>query len=98
MDDYAQDLRKQLIWAYPSAQQGMSEAASMGHSVLAYQFVAGLCPDIKMKVAGTEGSLVSAHFEKANIEDLVVPKLESVLKMSFIGPSQQTKGAWPHKP
>ena len=31
----------------------------MGRSVLAYQFVAGLLPNIKLKLAGTEGSMDS---------------------------------------
>ena len=42
VDDYAQGLRKLFNRAYPSTQQGISETESMGRSVLAYQFVAGL--------------------------------------------------------
>ena len=44
----------------------------MGRAVLAYQFVAGLTPVLRTKVAGMEGSfeqlLVKAQFEKAKEE------------------------------
>ena len=46
----------------------------MGRTVLAYQFVAGLLPDIRIKVAGTEGTfdqlLMKARFEEAKLRDL----------------------------
>ena len=45
----------------------------MGRSVLAYQFVAGLLPNIKLKLAGTEGSmdglLVKARFQEVKLRD-----------------------------
>ena len=46
----------------------------MGQTVLAYQFAAGLKPEIHLKVAGTEGSfeqlLMRARFEEAKLRDL----------------------------
>ena len=43
-------------------------------SILCNQFVAGLLPDIKIKVAGTEGSfetlVTKARFEEAKLRDL----------------------------
>ena len=42
VDAYTQDLRR--------AQQGSQEAEDMGRSVLASQFVAGLLPDVKLKL------------------------------------------------
>ena len=46
----------------------------MGESVLAYQFVSGLLPDLKVKVAGTdrgfEYQLLKARFEEAKIREL----------------------------
>ena len=46
----------------------------MGRTVLAYQFVAGLLPDIWIKVAGTEGIfdqlLMKARFKEAKLRDL----------------------------
>jgi len=33
------------------------EAEAMEQSVLANQFVAGLCPELKAKVVGTEGNM-----------------------------------------
>lgn len=43
---------------------------TMGCTVLTSQFVAGLLPELKSKVAGSEGGfellLVKAHFEEAN--------------------------------
>ena len=44
----------------------------MGRSVLAYQFVSGLLPDLKRKVAGDFDHLLSkARFEEAKRRDLV---------------------------
>ena len=69
-DSYAQGLRGLFHKAYPSA----VEAESMGRAVLASQFVSGLRPEIKAKIAGTEGSmdalLTKARFEEAKIRDL----------------------------
>ena len=46
----------------------------MGKAVLASQFVSGLRPEIKLKVAGTDGDiqqlLVKARFEEARLRDL----------------------------
>ena len=74
VDQYAQDLRKLFYKAYPRADQGSEEAEGLGLSVLAYQFVAGLIPILRAKVAGVEGSidelLVKAKFEEAKICDL----------------------------
>ena len=54
--------------------QGSEEAERMGQTVLAYQFAAGLKPEIFLKVGGTEGSfeqlLMRAHFEEAKLRDL----------------------------
>ena len=95
MDDYAQDLRRLFNRAYPSAQQGTSEVESMGRSVLAYQFVAGLRSDIKIKVAGTEGNfeqlLMKARFEEVKIRDLIDPKPKSVSNVSSTASIHQTK-------
>ena len=74
VDGYAQDLRRLFHRAYPRAQQGAQELEDMGQSVLAYQFVSGLLPQIKMKLAGVEGSfdqlLVKARFQEAKLRDL----------------------------
>lgn len=56
VDVYAQDLRCLFNQAYPRAQQGTRKAEDFGKSVLSYQFVAGLCQEIWMKLAGMEGS------------------------------------------
>ena len=46
----------------------------MGHSVLTYQFITGLRPDIKIKLAGVEGTfeqlLAKAQLEVAKLRDL----------------------------
>ena len=46
----------------------------MGKSVLAYQFVSGLLPELKAEVAGTEGDferqLAKARFEEAKAREL----------------------------
>ena len=71
VDAYAQDLHRLFHLGYPRAQQGSQEAEDMGRSVLASQFVAGLLPDIKLKLAGVEGSLdellVKARFQEAKL-------------------------------
>ena len=50
----------------------------MGRSVLAYQFVAGLCPKLKAKIAGTEGNLeqllTRARFEEVKAHELAPQK------------------------
>ena len=46
----------------------------MGKTVLANQFVVGLMPELKRKVAGTEGTfeqlLTKAHFEEAKLREI----------------------------
>ena len=54
VDEYAQDLRRLYQKAYYQAQKGSSAAQKMSKSVLVYQFVSGLLPDLKVKVAGTD--------------------------------------------
>lgn len=84
VDEYAQDVRCRLLYqAYPRAQQGTQETEDMGRSVLAYQFVAGLKPNLKSKLAGIECTfdqlLVKARFEEAKLRELstVKPKTSS---------------------
>ena len=75
VDSYAQDLRKLYQKAYPSTRQGSKEAEAMGRSVLAYQFIAGLLPHLKAKIAGQEGTfeelLTKTRFEEARHHDIV---------------------------
>ena len=77
VDNYAQDLRRLFYRAYPRAQQGSGETEDMGRSVLAYQFVSGLLPEIKRKVAGNDGDfeqlLTRARFEEAKLRELYEP-------------------------
>jgi len=65
VDKYAEALRMLFSKAYYNLS---GEAETMGQSVLANQFVAGLCPELKAKVVGTEGNieqlLTKARFEK----------------------------------
>ena len=55
VDEYAQVLKKLFTKAYPRISRGGPEADAMGQTVLANQFVSGLCPELKSKVVGTEG-------------------------------------------
>ena len=95
VDAYAQDLRRLFHLAYPRAQQGSQEAEDMGRSVLASQFVAGLLPDIKLKLAGVEGSLdellVKARFQEAKLRDLAGISSMVVTKKPSV-PTSQHKG------
>ena len=74
VDEYAQDLRKLYQKAYSQVQKGSTTTQMMGKSLLAYQFVSGLLPELKVKVAGTEGDfehqLLKAQFEEAKIREL----------------------------
>ena len=99
MDNYAQSLRGLFHKAYPSALRGSIEAESMGRAVLASQFVSGLRPEIKAKIAGTEGSmdalLTKARFEGAKIRDLASnqQQRQKSFRSGFSGPSQHVKAA-----
>ena len=55
VDSYAQDLKAWLYKAHPQIHQGSDVAESMGNSVLASQFVAGLNPVFLSKTAHIEG-------------------------------------------
>ena len=78
VDTYAQDLRNLFQKAYPKARQGSKEAEEMAKSVLAHQFAAGLLPELKVKVAGAEGTfeelLAKARLEEAKLRDLPATK------------------------
>ena len=79
VDAYAQDLRQLFHQAYSQVQHEGPGAEKMGHSVLTYQFVAGLVDQLKMKLVGSEGSfeelLARAWFEEAKGREL--PNLRS---------------------
>lgn len=79
VDNYAQELRRLFQKAYPMAQRGSQEAESMGRSVLAYQFVAGLRTELKCKVAGMDGDfealVLKARFEEVKSKE--IPQTQS---------------------
>ena len=74
LDEYAQDVQHLFYLAYQQTQQGTEETEVLGRTVLAYQFVAGLKPNFKPKLAGVEGTfdqlLVRIRFKKAKACDL----------------------------
>ena len=80
VDSYAQDLRQLFHKAYPTVQSGTREAEAMGQVVLANQFAAGLLPELKRKIAGTEGKfkqlLVQARFEEAKLRELTGSRVD----------------------
>ena len=90
VERYAQDLRVLFKRAYPLAQQGTQEAETTGKSVLAYQFVSGLRPEIKAKVAGHEGDfeklLTKARFEEVKLRGIGEPFSKSGPR-PFVTPS-----------
>ena len=75
VDQYAQDLKKLFLRAYPPRQHEAPGAEIMAQSVIAYQFVDGLLPEIKVKLAGCEGTfeqlLSKARFQEARLRELV---------------------------
>ena len=74
MEEHAQDLNRLYQHAYPHSERGSADAERMGQTVLAYQFVASLKLEIRLKLAGHEGSfeqlLMKARFEEAKLHDL----------------------------
>ena len=73
MDTFTQELRSLFRKAYPPAQSGSEEEDTMGRAVLANQFLAGLHPKLKGKLAGHESTfdqlLARARFEEAKLRD-----------------------------
>ena len=60
--------------SYPSVQQGTREAEAVGQTILTNQFVAGLLPEIKSTIVGSEGNfnqlLSKARFEEAKLREI----------------------------
>ena len=84
MEEYAQDLNGLYQRAYPHSERGSADAERMGQTVLAYQFVARLKPELRLKVAGHEGSLqllIKAQLEEAKLCDLQ-PTPENAKRMT----------------
>ena len=74
VDTYAQDLKCLFYKAYPSAQQSTLEMQELMKSVLTNQFVCGLQPELKGKLAGRDGHFEQlftiARFEEAKAREL----------------------------
>ena len=74
VEEYAQDLNRLYQRAYPHSKRGSTDSKRMGQMVLAYQFVAGLKPEIRLKVAGHEGSfeelLMNAQLEETKLQPI----------------------------
>ena len=89
VEEYAQDLNRLYQRAYPCSERGSADAERMGQTVLAYQFAAGLKPEIRVKVAGHEGSfeqlLMKARLEEAKLRDLQ-PGPENVRRITERAP------------
>ena len=87
-----QDVNRLYQRAYPHSERGSADAEKMGQTVLAYQFVAGLKPKIRLKVAGHEGSfeqlLMKAWLEEAKLRDLQ-PTPENVRRMDRESPTRK---------
>jgi len=74
IENYAQDLNRLYQRTYPHSERGSADAERMGQMVLAYQFVAGLKPEIRFKIAGNKGTvdqlLLKARLEEAKLWDM----------------------------
>ena len=103
---YAQDLNRLYQRAYPHSERRSADAEKMRQTVLAYQFVASLKPQIRLKVAGHEGSfeqlLMKAQLEEAKLRDLQ-PTSENVRRMTektpqgrpqLPGPNPDNRDRW----
>ena len=108
VDEFAQDLKKLFARAYAGVNRGGPEAEKMGQSVLANQFIAGLCSDLKSKVVGVEGSLeqllLKARFEEAKKRELrelslrTLPPPQKKLPVSGSGSTPRTTPATQNPP
>lgn len=96
VDSYAQDLKRLFYLAYPKASQSHSETETLGKSVLSNQFVAGLEPTLKSKVAGSDGDFeqlwVKARFEEAKIRDLQPASAKQPSDSQSKGSSKKSAG------
>ena len=91
VDTYAQELQRLFQRAYPSAVRGNTDAQEMGQAVLSSQFVGGLVPEIKRKIAYLEGATFSELWQKARFEevrqrDLDGTSVSSYVPKKFYGP------------
>ena len=77
VDTYAQELQRLFQRAYPNAVHGNPDAHEMGQAVLSSQFVSGLTPQIKRKIAYLEGATFSELWQKARFEEAHLRDLES---------------------
>ena len=93
VNEYAQDLRRLYQRAYARAQHDNPAAEAMGKSVLAYQFVSGLLPEINAEVASTGGDfehqLTKARLEEAKAGEL--GKVSSTSQEKSYRPENSTK-------
>ena len=91
VDEYAQALKKSFTKAYPRSSRGGPEAEVMGQTVLANQFVSGLCSELKSKVVGIDGGLeqllLKARFEEAKRKEFASAKPPTYPKKSTGGPN-----------
>ena len=94
IDTYAQELQRLFQRAYPNAVHGNTDAQEMGQAVLSSQFVGGLIPEIKRKIAYFEGMSFSelwqkARFKEARLQDLESSIYASPISRKFPGPTDE---------
>lgn len=77
VDEFVEDLKRLFSKAYAEKSYVTPEAESMGETILANQFVAGLQPCLKARLMGTEGTfktfdqlLLKARFEEVKSKEL----------------------------
>ena len=85
VDNYAQDLKKLFYKAYRRYLQAGQETEEMGKAVLSSQFVAGLHRDIRIMLAGQEGT----------IDQLLVKARFEGTKLWGVGGTKENKPSWP---
>ena len=87
VDTFPQELRPLFQKAYPPAQKGSEEAETMGHAVLTNQFISGLRPELKSKLAGHQGSfdqlLARARFKEAKQQEFAAERERSSSSRSY---------------
>ena len=85
MEEYAQDLNSLYWHAYLCSERGSADEEKIGQILLAYQFIAGLKPEIRLKVVGHQGFfkqlLMKARLKEAKLCDLQ-PTPENVRRIT----------------
>lgn len=97
VDHFAQELWKLFYKVYPRAGQESGESEGLGRAELAYQFVAGLVPSSRTKVANIKGNFEQLLVQNQAKIKKFTPALDRGHRITTSDPSnQQWNMAYPN--